>query len=611
MLLIRNGFVQKGFYMTRFEDWKLTRRTAIKAAAATAATRTINRSFADHTEPLSTVVPMVSEKSPPSPADWQAFADNLTGELLEVKSPLEICKSDPKSTAAQKIMEDMKNPFFLEEQPGATHTTGWVNAFNSQVSPQAVAVETATDIATAVCFARDHGLKLVVKGTGHDYLGRSSAPNSLLVWTHKMRDIKVHEQFIPAGGNTGGVPAVTVAAGSRWLEVYDQVTNQSGRFVQGGGCTSVGACGGFILGSGFGALSKRFGTGAGSMLEAEIITANGEILVTNEFQYPDLFWALRGGGGGTFGIVSKLTLMTHELPKSLGGFMGNIHAKSDTSYRQLIKQLLDFYPAINNEHWGETIKFSPKNKIDLALVFIDLSKEEVQRIWRPFFDWLDKHPTDYDWHIDIMAVPFKDYWNIDFWLENYPTLIQKDSRQGQPQGQFWWKSNDSAVSEYMYGYQSRWIPQKLFESPSKLADVFFDASRHWDFKLYVSKALGGAAKDAVDRDRKTCINPSVFNAAAWVLMQASDTNIFPGIPGYEPNIAYAKSLAAKVEAGMRIIRDATPHAGNYANQADYHEPDWQKTFWGNNYPQLLAVKNKYDPERIFSTHHSVGSELCG
>ena len=99
--------------MTRFKDWKLTRRTAIKAAAATAATRTINRSFADHTEPLSTVVPMVSDKSPPSPADWQAFADNLTGELLEVKSPLEICKSDPKSTAAQKIMEDMKNPFFL------------------------------------------------------------------------------------------------------------------------------------------------------------------------------------------------------------------------------------------------------------------------------------------------------------------------------------------------------------------------------------------------------------------------------------------------------------------------------------------------------------------
>ena len=71
-----------------------------------------------------------------------------------------------------------------------------------------------------------------------------------------MRDITVHEKFVPKGASTKGVPAVTVAAGTRWLEVYDAVTNQSGRYVQGGGCTSVGACGGFILGSGFGAAFK-------------------------------------------------------------------------------------------------------------------------------------------------------------------------------------------------------------------------------------------------------------------------------------------------------------------------------------------------------------------
>ena len=59
---------------------------------------------------------------------------------------------------------------------------------------------------------------------------------------------------------------------------------------------------------------------------------------------------------------------------------------------------------------------------------------------------------------------------------------------------------------------------------------------------------------------------------------------------------------------MKIIRDATPGAGNYSNEADYHEPNWQEAFWGSNYPRLLAIKRKYDPQGIFRTPHSVGSE---
>ena len=581
----------------------------MKTAGVISSTPAVGWSAFDQPAVSSTLLPRVPGKASPTKADWQSLATSLSGELIEVQSPLEICKSQPETTAAKAMFENMKNPFFLEEQPGATHTTGWIDAFDACVSPWAIAAETPRDIAHAVRFARDHGLKLVIKGTGHDYLGRSSAPNSLLVWTHKMRDITVHEKFVPKGASTKGVPAVTVAAGTRWLEVYDAVTNQSGRYVQGGGCTSVGACGGFILGSGFGALSKRYGTAAGSMLEAEVVTARGEVLVVNESQHPDLFWALRGGGGGTFGIVSNMTLVTHELPETLCGYMGHIHAESDEAYRELIKQFIQFYPTINNEHWGETVKFSPENRIDLALICIDLPEDDVRNIWQPFLEKLKRSRYDYEWKTDIVSVPFKEYWNIDFWLANYPALIQEDKRIGQPKGQFWWKSNNSAVSEYMYGYQSRWIPESLFQSPDTLAEVFFNASRHWSFKMYVNKALAGAAEDAVQRDRQTCINPAVFDAATWVLMQASDTNVFPGVPGREPNLRHARALAAKVSAGMKIIRDATPGAGNYANEADYHEPDWQKAFWGDHYPELMKIKKRYDPDGLFSTHHSVGSEV--
>ena len=591
-------------------DRKWTRRTALKAACALASAPALGWvPSSDTTGVTHPPTPISLGKLPPDPNDWQALKESLTGDLLEVQSPLEVCKADPSNIAAKAVMKNMKNPFFLEEQPGATHTTGWVGAFDSAVSPRAVAAENAADIVATVAFARTHDLKLVVKGTGHDYLGRSSAPNSLLVWTHKMRNIDVHDAFVPRGSQDAGIPAVTVAAGSRWLEAYDAVTNHAGRYVQGGGCTSVGACGGFILGSGFGALSKRFGTGAGSMLEAEVVTANGDVLIANEFQNPDLFWALRGGGGGTFGIVTKLTLMTHELPQTLGGFMGTIHAKNDAAYQKLIEEFIRFYPDhINNENWGETVKFAPDNTLELGLIFIDLPEQEARKTWQPFMDWLDAYPADFERNIEIVSVPFKDYWNMDFWLDNYPALIQQDPRTSAPKGQFWWKTNDSAVSEYMYGYQSRWIPLTNFHNPEALAKSFFDASRHWSFKLYVNKALAGAAPEAVERDRQTCINPAVFDAAAWVLMQASDTDIFPGVPGYEPDPVKAEALADHVAAGMAVIREATPDAGNYANEADYHEPDWQGTFWGMNYPRLLTIKKQYDPTNFFSTHHSVGSE---
>lgn len=581
----------------RGDRW--SRRTAIKLAGAMASAPSIGLPRID----------AVRSSLDPSPDEWRQLSDSLTGELIDVRSPLEICRTEPDGEAARSMLEKMKNPFFLEEQPGATHTTGWIGAFDAHVSPRAVVAETAQDVANAVDFARRHDLKLVVKGTGHDYLGRSCAPDSLLIWTHRMRDVEVHDAFVPQGGDGEGVPAVTVSAGTRWLEAYDHVTNASGRYVQGGGCTSVGACGGFILGSGFGALSKRFGTGAGSMLEAEVVTADGRILVANRHRNADLYWALRGGGGGTFGIVTRMTLMTHELPTSLGGFMGHVRAKDDVAYRALIEEFIRFYPDnINNEHWGETVKFTPENVLELSLVFIDLPEAEAREIWRPFLDWVDARPEVYEREIEFVTVPFRDYWNIDFWLENYPNLVRQDSREGQPKGQFWWRTNDSAVSEYMYGYQSRWIPLRNFEDPAALAQTFLEASRHWGFKLYVNKALAGAAPAAIERDKATCINPAVFDAAAWVLMQASETGIYPGVPGHEPDRVKAEKLAGRVSAGMSIIREATPGAGNYANEADYHEPDWQEAFWGSNYPRLLRIKRRYDPTGLFGTHHSVGSE---
>jgi FAD/FMN-containing dehydrogenase len=116
--------------------------------------------------------------------DVTALAHRVGGRLLPVAAP------HPQAG---------DNPWAIEEDPGAFHTTGWFGAYDAGHSAFAVAAESSADIAAPVDFARAHRTGLVIKGTGHDYLGRSSAPGSLLLWTHRMREITVHDAFIPAG----------------------------------------------------------------------------------------------------------------------------------------------------------------------------------------------------------------------------------------------------------------------------------------------------------------------------------------------------------------------------------------------------------------------------
>src|SRR5580700_9505494 len=98
-----------------------------------------------------------------------------------------------------------------------------------------------------------------------------------------------------------------------WLPTYDAVTTRAGRYVQGGGCATVGVAG-LIQSGGFGSFSKNYGMAAASLLQAEVVTADGKVLIANGCTNPDLFWALKGGGGGSLGVVTKVTLATYDLP---------------------------------------------------------------------------------------------------------------------------------------------------------------------------------------------------------------------------------------------------------------------------------------------------------
>jgi FAD binding domain/Berberine and berberine like len=531
--------------------------------------------------------------------------------LLDVQAPLRPCVTDPGSPAAEAALANLRNPYAIEDDPGAFHTTGWFGAYDSQPSPRAVAAESAADVAAAVDFARDHGIGLVIKGTGHDYLSRSSAPESLLIWTHRMREITVHDAFRPAGTDGPGVPAITVGAGTRWLEAY-QAATAHGRYVQGGGCLTVGAAGGFPQGGGFGSLSRRYGTAAGNMLEAEVVLASGEIVVANAAQHPDLFWALRGGGGGTFGVVTRLTMRTHPIPGTISSVRGTIRASGDAEFRRLLTELVRLLASLCNDHWGESVTLSGDNSAEFGMQAVDLTDDEARDVWRPFLDWVDGQPGAFTSTVSITTVPFGAQWDADLRDQHSPGSISRDDRPGAPRERFWNASNQFEVSWYVHAYGSRWLPRRLFDdTPDALAGALFGASRPWPFQLHLNKALSGAAPDAVARDRGTAINPKAFDAAALALTASWEQYAFPGAPGHEPDADNAALGARLVGQTMDVLRALTPGAGSYVNETDYFEPDWQDSFWGPNYPRLLEIKRRYDLANIFRVHHGVGSETPG
>src|SRR6478735_7030365 len=151
-----------------------------------------------------------------------------------------------------------------------------------------------------------------------------------------MDRIELHDAFVAQGSNDAPQPAVSLGAGVVWGNAYAAVS-KAGRYVQGGGCLTVGVAG-LIQSGGFGSFSKRYGLAAASLLEAEVVTADGVVRIANAHSNPDLFWGLKGGGGGSLGVVTRVTLRTHELPAFFGGVFATIKATSDAAFRRLISR---------------------------------------------------------------------------------------------------------------------------------------------------------------------------------------------------------------------------------------------------------------------------------
>jgi hypothetical protein len=549
----------------------------------------------------------------PSSAAWDSFNQEVGGRLTKLSAPFADCGATSSSAACREALDHIKNPYFIGDQPALTQASGWVDAWTSRPSAFAVAAVSTADIVAAVNFARQHNLRLVVKGGGHGYQGTSNAPDSLLIWTRRMNAVTVHDNFVPQGCHAKQTPqpAVNVDAGALWADAYEMVTTRHGRYVQGGGCRTVGVAG-LVQGGGFGSWSKCYGTGAAGLLEAEIVTADGVVRVVNECLNPDLFWAIKGGGGGTFGVVTRFTLRTRELPEFFGVVSTAIKAASDETYRALIAEAISFYRAnLFNARWGEKIFFRSDNTLDIGMLFQGLTRQQAEDAWEPFFGWV-RARKEYSFTRQplVLAVPAQRFWDPQFMNAQVPGVVLLDDRQDAPPYHAFWKDNQYEAGQLLHAYKSAWLPAALLEPHRQpaLADAIFASSRHWGSEFHFNKGLAGASAEEIASARNTATNPQVLDAFALVIIGSAGPPAYPGMSGPPPDLVRARDAAAHTAKAMEELLKLAPGAGAYVSESDYFQVDWQRAFWGTNYPKLLETKRKYDPDGLFFVHHGVGSE---
>ena len=158
----------------------------------------------------------------------------------------------------------------------------------------------AADVIRAVEFARSEGLEVAVRGGAHSVAGFSTSDGGVVIDTSPMQGIRVD----PAGRRAVAQPGLTWSA-------FDHETQAFGLAVTGGLVSSTGIAG-FTLGGGIGWLLRKYGLTCDNLLSADVVTADGQLVTASEQEHPDLFWALRGGGGN-FGVVTSLEYRLHPV----------------------------------------------------------------------------------------------------------------------------------------------------------------------------------------------------------------------------------------------------------------------------------------------------------
>ncbi|KAJ1325321.1 FAD-binding protein [Microdochium nivale] len=426
----------------------------------------------------------------------------------------------------------------------------------------------ARDIQWAVAFATLRNIRLVVRNTGHDYLGRSTGAGALGIWTHNLKDIL----FIPnySSASYKGT-AVKVGAGVQAFEAMAAARDR-GQVIVGGECATVGLAGGYTQGGGHSALSTNFGLAADNVLNFEVVTATGQVVNANRETNSDLYWALAGGGGGTFGVVVSMTAKTYP-DKTVGG------------------ATLQFFKASNNGN--KTLHYAGIQAFHEELAgMVDAGAMVVHYFTTDFF--MISPITAYgktEAQVRAMLAPLEAKLNAlgmvfaSSYSESKDYYTHYDKYFGPlPLGNI-------QVGIAQYG--ARLIPRSVVTTIAPTWQAIIEKGVTWI-------GVGTNVKS-----HGTTSTSSVHPAWRDTLVHATLTLPWSFQAPWSDAFATQKKMTEEI---MPLVVKATPGSGSYVNEADWRTPNWQESFWGSNYKRLLQIKQKWDPLSTFYVTVGVGSE---
>jgi FAD/FMN-containing dehydrogenase len=405
-----------------------------------------------------------------------------------------------------------------------------------------VRCRTTSDVVAALALARRAGLEVSIRGGGHNVAGRAVTDGGVMIDLAEMKGIAVDPDQATA----------KVEPGVTWGELNDAAA-EHGLAVTGGAISTTGIAG-YTLGGGLGWLMAKYGLAADNLLAVELVTANGEVLDVNASSHPDLFWALRGGGGN-FGVATSFTYRMHPLKTIVGGLIAHpIDAAPDLLrfYRDAVADCSDdltVFAAVVHAPDGSGMKLSA------MLTFHTGDAAQAERDLEPFKTW--GSPVV----VEVGPMPYP--------VMN--TLLD----EGFPAGSlnYWLSSFTRGLPDELIDI----VVERFASVPSPMSGILFE-----HFHGAVTRV--GVTETAVPhRDEGwNLLIPSVWTDPA-------DT---------EANITWSRETFA----AMR------PHFGtgrwlNYLG--DDQAEDAIRAAYGPNYDRLVEVKRKYDPENVFHLNHNI------
>ncbi|OBT64286.1 hypothetical protein VE03_06794 [Pseudogymnoascus sp. 23342-1-I1] len=441
-----------------------------------------------------------------------------------------------------------------------------------------VKATTVSQIQLAVNFARNLNLRLVVHNTGHDFLGKSTGAGALSIWTHNLKSVTFIKSY--SSPSYKG-PAFKLGAGIQVLDLYE-AAKKYGVTAVGGECGGVGVTGGYIAGGGHSPISSKYGMGADQVLSIDIVTPSGRFITADENNNKDLFWAIRGGGGGTFGVVTSMTVKVHQkMPFS--GVTFTILSGDDTNVTD------DVFFAALEAYWRRFPSYAAQGTYGYSTIFP--RGADGGYMWS-MLPWLVPEMSLVDFK--VMVTPLFDEWTA-LGLQFEPEYFEHDNFYDT------WKSHFpvETVANINMRTASRLFPIKNWEDESTLnTTISTIRSVIEEGSAFIQYNINGAAPAGTPDN---AVNPAWRDATLY--------GIFGG--GW----AADASLEDQAFANNRITNDwgarfraITPGSGGYLNEGDVMEPNFGQAFFGTNYDRLVRIKKATDPWNVFWAPTAVGSE---